>query len=97
MKTTKAHNDRMAKLTFATCYPLYLKKVESKGRTKQELHEVIEWLTGFNENDLEHFIEQKTTFEMFFPLTKQIRYLDKLIEELAKGWEMQKILRNNLD
>ena len=122
MKTTKAHNDRMAKLTFATCYPLYLKKVESKGRTKQELHEVIEWLTGFNENDLEHFIEQKTTFEMFFqqaklhpnahlitgkicgyriediehPLTKQIRCLDKLIEELAKGWEMQKILRNNL-
>ena len=66
MKTTKAHNDRMAKLTFTTCYPLYLKKVESKGRTKQELHEVIEWLAGFNENDLEHFIEQKTTFEMFF-------------------------------
>ncbi len=119
MKTTPEHNERMAKMTFATVYPLYLTKVERKGRTKEELHQVIEWLTGFDTNKLKEIIDQKLTFESFFkmaklnpkadqitgmicgyrieeienPLTRQVRYLDKLVDELSKGKKMEKILR----
>src|SRR5690606_35839078 len=66
MKTTSNHNERMAKMTFATVYPHYVAKVEKKGRTKEELHQVIEWLTGFDENNLRELIEKKVTFEEFF-------------------------------
>jgi hypothetical protein len=119
MKTTPEHDRRMAKTIFATVYPYYVKKVESKGRTKKELHQIIEWLTGFDVKKLQELIDEKVTFEIFFqqaklnpnahlitgvicgyrveeienPLTKQARYLDKLIDELAKGKKMEKILR----
>lgn len=119
MNTTPLHNERMAKMTFASVYPLYVTKVEKKGRTKQELHQVIEWLTGYEEKQLETLIEEKATFESFFEratlnpnaqlitgvicgyrveeienkLTQQVRYLDKLVDELAKGRHMDKILR----
>lgn len=119
MKTTPEHDQRMAKIIFATVYPYYIKKVESKGRTVQELHQVIEWLTGFDEKKLKELIDEKVTLETFFqratlnpnahlitgvicgyrveeienPVTRQARYLDKLIDELAKGRKMEKILR----
>ena len=119
MKTTPEHNAKVAKLTFASVYPHYIKKVESKGRTKEELHQVIKWLTGFSDKQLTELINDKVTFETFFkkaklhpntylitgvicgyrieeienPLTKQVRYLDKLVDELAKGKKMEKILR----
>lgn len=119
MKTTPAHDERMAKMTFASVYPHYLSKVEKKGRTKEELLQVIEWLTGYNAKKLQELMDEKVTFESFFrnaklnphaqqikgvicgyrieeienPLTKQVRYLDKLIDELAKGKKMEKILR----
>ena len=119
MNTTDIHNERMAKMTFASVYPLYLAKVEKKGRTKDELHQMIEWLTGYNNEKLKDLIEKKVTFETFFqqallnpnahlitgvicgyrieeitnPLTQQVRYLDKLVDELAKGRKMEKILR----
>ena len=119
MKITNEHNERIAKMIFASVYPHYVKKVESKGRTIQELHQVIEWLTGFDNKKLQELIDEKVTFETFFkraklnpntqhikgmicgyqieeidnPLTKQTRYLDKLIDELAKGKKMEKILR----
>ncbi len=119
MKVTAEHNERMAKMTFASIYPHYRSKVEKKGRTIQELHQVIEWLTGFNEDKLETLINDKVTFETFFQeanlnpnahlitgvicgyrieeidntITRQVRYLDKLIDELAKGHKMEKILR----
>jgi hypothetical protein len=120
MKETPEHNERMAKITFASVYPYYIKKVESKGRTIEELKQVIEWLTGFDEGRLQQLIDEKATFETFFkqaklnpnahlitgvicgyrveeienPLTKKVRYLDKLIDELAKGKKMEKILRS---
>ena len=119
MKTSDKHNERIAKMTFASVYPMYIAKVEKKGRTKKELHQVIEWLTGFDEKKLQTLIENKATFETFFktaslnpnaslitgvicgyrveeiedPLTQQARYLDKLVDELAKGRKMEKILR----
>ena len=119
MKTTKTHDERIAKMTFATVYPMYVAKVEKKGRTKEELHQVIEWLTGFNNKKLQEQIDKKSTFEDFFkaaklnpnaklitgmicgyrveeienPLTQKARYLDKLVDELAKGRKMDKILR----
>jgi len=119
MKVTDAHNDRIAKMTCASVYPHYLNKVEKKGRTKAELHQVIEWLTGFDEDQLQQLIDEKATFQAFFdqadlnpnahqikgeicgyrieeienPLTRQTRYLDKLVDELAKGRKMEKILR----
>ena len=121
MTTTPEHDARVAKLTFASVYPHYVNKVEKKGRTKEELHQVIEWLTGFDEKKLQELIEEKVTFEVFFkraklnpnanlitgvicgyrieeietPLTKQVRYLDKLVDELAKGRKMEKILRQD--
>ena len=120
MNTTDAHNQKIAKLIFASVYPMYIKKVETKGRTKKELHKVIEWLTGFDNKKLQELITEKVTFETFFeraslnpnaklitglicgyrveeienPLTQQVRYLDKLIDELAKGKKMEKILRS---
>ena len=119
MTNTNEHHERMAKMTFASVYPHYLAKVEKKGRTKAELHQVIEWLTGYDEKALQALIEQKATFETFFenaalnpnahlitgvicgyrveeienPLTQRVRYLDKLVDELAKGRKMEKILR----
>jgi hypothetical protein len=119
MKTTSEHDERIAKMTFASVYPHYVTKVEKKGRTKDELHQVIEWLTGFDEFKVKEFIDEKATFETFFqkaelnpnahlingvicgyqieeietPLTKHVRYLDKLVDELAKGRKMEKILR----
>lgn len=119
MNTTAQHDERIAKMTFASVYPHYITKIESKGRTKKELHQVIEWLTGFDEKTLRDLIDEKVTFETFFkkaklnpnaelitgvicgyrieeidnPLTRQARYLDKLIDELAKGRKMEKILR----
>lgn len=123
MDNSNTHDQRFAKMTFALVYPLYLKKVERKGRTKEELHQVIEWLTGFDNNKLQELIKENVTFETFFqsaslnpnahlitgvicgyrieeienPLTKQVRYLDKLVDELAKGRKMEKILRNSLN
>jgi len=120
MKATPEHNERIAKMTFSSVYPHYVNKVESKGRTKQELHQVIEWLTGFNEKTIQSLIDEKVTFKTFFerakihpnaklitgvicgyrieeienPLTQQVRYLDKLVDELAKGRKMEKILRS---
>lgn len=119
MKTTPEHDERIAKMSFASVYPHYVTKVESKGRTKMELHEVIEWLTGFDSKKLQQLIDEKVTFETFFkraklnpnsrlitgvicgyrveeiknPLTRKARYLDKLVDELAKGRKMEKILR----
>lgn len=115
----KSHDERMASMTFASVYPHYLAKVEKKGRTKEELHRVIEWLTGFSDEKLQQLINEKVTFAQFFndanlnpnsnlitgvicgyrieeienPLTKKVRYLDKLVDELAKGRKMEKILR----
>jgi hypothetical protein len=117
MKTTQEHNDKIAKMTFASVYPHYVTKVEKKGRTKEELHKVIEWLTGYDEKKLQQLIDKKVTFQDFFekanlnpkahlikgvicgyrieeidnPLTKQVRYLDKLVDELAKGKSLEKI------
>ena len=119
MKVTPEHNARMAKMTFSSVYPHYVTKVESKNRTKEELHQVIEWLTGFDDKRLQTLIDEKVSFETFFskaklnpnahlitgvicgyrieeienPLTKHVRYLDKLVDELAKGRKMEKILR----
>ena len=121
MKTSHAHDQRNAKMTFALVYPLYLTKVEKKGRTKEELHQVIEWLTGFDEPKLRDLIQEAVTFEIFFQnaslnpnanlitgvicgyrveeienaLTQKVRYLDKLVDELAKGRKMEKILRGS--
>ena len=119
MNTTPKHDERIAKMTFASMYPHLVNKVEKKGRTKIELHQVIEWLTGFNETKLQVLIDEKVTFETFFNraklnanaklitgvicgyrveeieniLTRKVRYLDKLVDELAKGKKMEKILR----
>ena len=119
MNTTPEHNEKFAKMTFASVYPLYLAKVERKGRTKEELHQVIEWLTGFDDTTLHQLMDEKVTFATFFEraqlnpkaelitgticgykiediqntLTKEVRYLDKLVDELAKGRKMEKILR----
>lgn len=113
------HNERIAKMTFGSVYPLYITKVEKKGRTISELNQVIEWLTGYDEQKIQQLIDKKVTFEQFFQdaklninaplitglicgyrieeienqLIKQVRYLDKLVDELAKGRKMEKILR----
>ena len=113
-------NNRIYRLLFSSVYPLYLQKVEKKGRTKAELDEIIFWLTGYNEQTLQQQIDEKNDFETFFvqapqihsnahkitgvicgyrvediedKVVQQIRYLDKLVDELAKGRKMEKILR----
>ena len=112
--------ERVAKMTFASVYPHYVTKVEKKGRTKKELHEVIKWLTGYDEKKLKTIIKNEVTFEEFFkkakinanahlitgticgyrveeiedPFLQKGRYLDKLVDELAKGKKMEKILRS---
>ena len=114
MKNSSTQNQRIAKMTFASVYPMYLEKVEKKGRTKEELHQVIEWLTDFDHKKLQELIKENATFETFFqraslnpnahlitgvicgyrvedienPLTQQARYLDKLVDELARGKKM---------
>jgi len=119
MNNTNNHDERIAKMTFTSVYPHYLAKVEKKGKTKEELHQIIEWLTGYDDKSLQKHIDEKITFEKFFknatinpnaqlitgvicgyrveeianPLTQQVRYLDKLIDELAKGKSLDKILR----
>ena len=119
MNSTNNHDERIAKMTFTSVYPHYLAKVVKKGRTEKELHQIIEWLTGYDGKTLQAHIDEKTTFEKFFqkaklnsnaklitgvicgyrveeivnPLTQQVRYLDKLVDELAKGKSMDKILR----
>jgi hypothetical protein len=121
MNNSSTHNQRFAKMTFASVYPLYLAKIEKKGRTKEELHQVIEWLTGFDNRQIQELIQENATFEVFFQqaslnpnarlitgvicgyrveeiedtLTQQVRYLDKLVDELAKGRKMEKILRGS--
>lgn len=120
MQITPEHNERIAKMTFASVYPHYVTKVEKKSRTKEELHQVIEWLTGFDSKTIKELIDKNVTFEEFFklaklnpnanlitgvicgyrieeienPLTRKVRYLDKLVDELAKGRKMEKILRS---
>ena len=119
MKVTDKHNERVANMSFASVYPHYITKVEKKGRTIEELHQVIEWLTGFNDAKIKLVINEKWTFKEFFEradlnpnahlikgvicgyrieeidntTTRETRYLDKLIEELARGRKMNKILR----
>jgi len=120
MKNSSDHDKKFAAMTFSSVYPHYVAKVERKGRTKEELHQVIEWLTGFKEANLTELIDTKATFLQFFqkaklnpnahlitgvicgyrveeienPLTRRVRYLDKLVDELAKGRKMEKILRS---
>ena len=120
MKNLSAQSERVAKMTFASVYPMYLAKVEKKGKTKEELDQVITWLTGYNPAKLQELIDEKATFATFFehaalhpnvhlitgmicgyrieeiedPLMRKVRYLDKLVDELAKGRKMEKILRS---
>jgi hypothetical protein len=116
----KTDNTRIFKMPFATVYPLYIAKAEKKGRNKADVDEIIFWLTGYNDNDLQEILKNETNFEAFFQkapqinpnaskitgiicgyrveeiedkLMQQIRYLDKLIDELAKGKTLEKILR----
>jgi hypothetical protein len=119
MSNTNNHDERIAKMTFSSVYPLYLAKVMKKGRTQKELNQLIEWLTGYDDKSLQSLINEKVTFDTFFqnatlnpnakliigvicgyrveeienPLTQQVRYLDKLVDELAKGKTLDKILR----
>ena len=119
MNKSDAQHQRIAAMSFASVYPHYVTKVEKKGRTKEELHQEIEWLTGFNNKKLQELINQKASFETFIeqailnsnaylikglicgyrveeienPLTQKVRYLDKLVDELAKGKKIENILR----
>lgn len=120
MNNSRVQDERIAKMTFASVYPHYIAKIEKKGRSREELHEVIFWLTGLDAGQLDALVQDKATFEEFFckakvppnaslitgvicgdriedivnPLTKKVRYLDKLVDELAKGKKMEKILRS---
>lgn len=119
MKSTTSQDTRIAEMTFASVFPHYIAKLEKKGRTQAEFYQVIEWLTGFDENKIHQLIEEKVTFKTFFEratlnrnaplikgvicgyrieeientLTRNVRYLDKLVDELAKGKSMEKVLR----
>ena len=121
MKNPNTQNERIAKMTFASVYALYVEKIEKKDRTREELHQVIKWLTDFDHKKLQELMKEDVTFETFFqraslnpnahlitgvicgvrveeiedPLTQQVRYLDKLVDELAKGRKMEKILRSS--
>jgi hypothetical protein len=120
MQTTPQHNQRIASMTFASVYPLYVAKIERKGRTIAELNQVIYWLTGYDTAEIEKLVASNVTFETFFAgarinlnatlvkgvicgykietiennLTKNVRILDKLVDELAKGKTIEKILRS---
>ena len=122
MTTSDKHNERIANMTFASVYPHYVNKIKKKGRTVQELHQIIEWLTGYDELKIQEAINNKDSFEIFFEnaklnpnanlikgmicgyrieeidntLTRQVRYLDKLIDELARGRKVEKILRKQI-
>jgi len=121
MKVTAEKNEKVAEMIFESIYPLYLNRLEKNGRTKEEFHQVIEWLTGFDEDTLQTLITEKVTFRTFFEkakmhpnahmikgvvcgyrieeiddkfeVYKQCRQMEKLIDELAKGRKMEKILR----
>jgi hypothetical protein len=119
MKTATKHDESIAKMTLSSVYPLYVRKVENKGRTKEELQQVIKWLTGYDNRQFQKYIDKGVTLDIFFenakinpkahlitgticgyrvedidnPLTQKVRYLDKLVDELAKGRAMDKILR----
>jgi hypothetical protein len=119
MKDTSHHDERIAAMSVSSVYPHYLAKVEKKGRSEEELQQVIHWLTGYDKAELKKLIADKVTFQQFFehatlnphagsikgvicgyrveeiqnPITRQVRYLDKLVDELAKGRKMEKILR----
>lgn len=120
MKDTSHHDARIAQISFAAVYPMYIAKVEKKGRTKEELNQVITWLTGYDDSTINELIHKKVNFEDFFeaaqlhpkavlitgvicgyrveeiqnPLTQKVRYLDKLVDELAKGKSLEKICRS---
>ena len=120
MKSTNHHDERIANMTFGSVYPHYVAKVEKKGRSKDELLQVLNWLTGFSEEEVQKHIANNSTFEEFFQqanlntnvqlitgvicgyrveeienqLTQKVRYLDKLVDELAKGKKMENILRS---
>lgn len=120
MSNKSTHDEKIAQMSYTSVYPHYVAKVERKGRTKEELHEVITWLTGYKEVDIQRFASEKISFADFFdgatlnpnaslitgvicgyrvedlenPLTQKVRYLDKLVDELAKGKKMEKILRS---
>ncbi|WOI23845.1 DUF2200 domain-containing protein [Nonlabens ulvanivorans] len=121
MKVTAEKNEKVAQMIFGSVYPHYLSRIEKNGRTKAELDQVIEWLTGYDTNHVQTLIDEKATFETFyneanmhpnahlikgvicgyriedieddFLVYRQCRYLDKLVDELAKGRKMEKILR----
>jgi hypothetical protein len=121
MKVTAEKNEKIANMVFGSIYPLYLDRLTKNGRTKEEFHQVLEWLTGFNEEKLNSLIEEKATYRTFFEqakmhqnahmikgvvcgyrieeiedefqVYKQCRQMEKLIDELAKGRKMEKILR----
>ena len=121
MKSSSSSDDRIANMSFASVYPHYIAKVEKKNRTKEELDDVICWLTGFSQTELSQLIDEKVNFKDFFqkatlhpnaakitgvicgyrvedienPLTQKVRYLDKLVDELAKGKKMEKIKRTD--
>ncbi len=122
MKVTATKNEKVANMIFATIYPLYWNRLEKNGRTKEEFHQVLEWLTGFNQDKLQSLIDEKVTFREFFEqakmhpnanmikgvvcgyrieeiedefkVYKKCRQMEKLIDELAKGRKMEKILRS---
>ncbi|MFD2530081.1 DUF2200 domain-containing protein [Polaribacter marinaquae] len=122
MKVTPEKNEKVANMVFASIYPLYWNRLEKNGRTKEEFHQVLEWLTGFNEEKLQSLIEEKVTFRTFFEqaemtpnahlikgvvcgyrieeiedefeVYKKCRQMEKLIDELAKGRKIEKILRS---
>jgi hypothetical protein len=119
MSRAGSQDERIARMTFASVYPHYVAKVEKKGRTREELHRVIGWLTGFTPESLDRLLAEGATFAQFFeratlnpnahlvtgvicghrveeiadPLTQKVRRLDKLVDELAKGRKLEKILR----
>jgi hypothetical protein len=120
MKEKSKQDERIANMNVSSVYPHYVAKVEKKGRTKQELNQIICWLTGFSEKKLQQLLEKKVNFADFFeqaklpanagkikgvicgyrveeienPLTQKVRYLDKIVDELAKGWTLEKIMRS---
>lgn len=119
MADTNHHDERIANMKFSSVYPHYVNKVEKKGKTKEELHQIIEWLTGFNDTKIQELIDDQVTFATFFEkanlnpntklikgvicgyrveeitneLTQKVRYLDKIIDELARGKKLEKIMR----